>query len=109
MGSVVHGWGKTVQMKVIYTQAVDFEAVDDVLSIKTIYMQLTPMKSEDVSRKPEGLRIYKWFHGITTAKVGKDTVLQGPDGIEYRVDDMNDWSDSGFTECDIVQQPKGTQ
>lgn len=107
MGSVVAGWGSMVQMKVIRQRAADFEVADDVLAVETIYMQITVMKARDVDRKPEGERIWKWWSGITTSTVGKDTILQDPEGIEYRVADTRDWSQAGLFLCDLVEQPKG--
>lgn len=108
MQNTLLNWGEWVQMKIISKQPVDFEVQDNVLAVLTIDMMLTAMKSKDVNRKPEGERIWKWWNGITRETIESDTVLQDPNGVEYRVMNTNDWSQAGFFLCELVQQPQGT-
>ena len=107
MGSVMFGWSEAVQMKIIKKVAVDFESQEDVLAVTTIDMMLQVMKARDVDRKPEGERIWKWWVGWSTTKVEKDTILQDPEGKQYRVTSDEDWSQAGFYKVDLAQQPIG--
>lgn len=105
--STLLNWTEQVQMKVILKKAVDFELQEDVLSVPTLEMMLQVMAAREVDRKPEGERAWKWFDGWSDVKVQKDTVMQDPEGLEYRVDSVTDWSQAGFYKYDLVQQPYG--
>lgn len=105
--NVFLNWLSAVQMKVIKTTAVDFEAQENVLAIPTIQMVIQAMDPKRVDRKPEGERIWKWWDGWTTSPIAADTVIQDPDGIEFRVTAVNDWSQGGFYKVDLVEQPRG--
>ena len=105
MDSVMFNWSEAVQMKIIKKVASNFEVQEVVLSIPTIDMMLQVMKSRDVDRKPEGERIWKWWTGWTTTHVEKDTILQDPDGKQFRVASIEDWGQAGFYKVDLAQQP----
>lgn len=106
VSSVFLNWLETVQMKVISKQPVDFELQEDVLAVPTLDMVLQAMSPKEVQRKPENERIWKWWDGWTTTLVEADAVLQDPDGVEFRVTAVNDWSQGGFYKVDMVEQPK---
>ena len=107
MGSVMFNWSDAVQMKIIQKVAVDFESQENVLAVVTVDMMLQVMKSRDVDRKPEGERQWRWFSGWSTTEVKPDTVLQDPNGIQFRVTAVDDWGQAGFWKCDLAQQPIG--
>ncbi len=94
-------------MKIIVKTPADFEVFEDTTGIVTFPAMLVPMKAREVNRKPEGERSWRWVSMWSTTKVEIDTVLQGPDGIEYRVQGITDWSQGGFYETDLTEQPRG--
>ena len=106
--STLLGWGVPVQMKVISKQPVDFEVQEIVLEIPTIEGMLTVSNPRKVDRKPEGERSWKWWDFVTTSKVQEDTILQDPNGVEFRVTSIADWGQAGFYVLDLAEQPKGT-
>jgi len=101
------GWGFTVDMKVVRTTPVDFEPSVEVLNVVSVQGSLQPMKPRDVQRKPEGERTWRWFTFWSTSKPEIDTVLQSPDGVTYRVQSVEDWSQAGFWKSELTQQPAG--
>lgn len=94
-------------MKVIKTIAVDFEAQEDVQGIVTFPAVIEAMSPRDIDRKPEGERTWLWWKMWSTTKLRKDTVIQDPNGVEFRVANTQDWGQGGFYTSDIVEQPRG--
>lgn len=107
MGSALLGWGIPVQMKIISKQPVDFELQEDVVAVPTLEMMLQAMSPQKVDRKPENERTWKWWDGWSIKRVPLDSVMQDPDGKEFRVSSVRDWSQAGFFAYELVEQPKG--
>lgn len=103
--SVFLNWTSTVQMQIVEKEAVDFEMQPDILNIKTFEAVIQAQKPQVVQRKPENLRIWKWWDMWTTEFIPSDTVIQDPDGIRYRVQSTNDWSQGGFYHAELTEQP----
>ena len=106
VSSVFMNWTSQVQMRVVRKVAVDFEMVPDTLGVDTFEAVIQAMKPRDVERKPEGLRQWKWWDLWTTTNVPADTVLQDPDGVEFRVQSVTDWSQGGFFHIEMTEQPR---
>ena len=98
-------WMTTVQLRVVKTTAVDFEPSVETLDVQQVAMMLNAMSPRKVDRKPENLRRWKWWEGWSQDRVAPDTVLQDPDGLQYRVNSVTDWSQAGFYEYELVEQP----
>lgn len=94
-------------MKVINTTAVDFEAQENVLGVPTLEMVIQHMSPQKVDRKPEDQRRWRWLDAWCKEKILIDTQLQDPDGVEYRVQSVTDWSQGGFWKAELVQTPAG--
>ncbi len=107
MASTFLNWEESVQMEVITKKPVAFESVENVDAILTLEMVLRAMSPQKVNRKPEGERIWKWWDGLSDTCVEKDTVVQDPDGRQFRVDSVYDWAQAGFYAFELVQQPYG--
>ena len=107
VSSVFFNWMDSVQMKVVNRTAVDFESQEDVLDITTFEAVITPMKSKDVDRQPENLRIWKWWDMWSTTDFGIDTVIQDPSGTQFRVRSSTDWSQGGYFHVTMTEQPNG--
>lgn len=107
MPSTFFNWLSTVQMKVIKTTAVDYEAQENTISIPVLEMVIEPMSPRAVERKPEGERLWKWLDAWCKQEIIIDTELQAPDGKQYRVQSVNDWSAAGFWKAELVQSPYG--
>ena len=105
MTSAFFGLLDTVQMQVINKTVVDFDVNETVLDVVTFDAVLQVMKPEDVNRKPEGLRQWKFYDMWTDFNLKLDTPVQGPDGTQFRVQDVEPWELAGFFKYSLVQQP----
>lgn len=105
--TVLLNWTSAVQMKVIQKKAVDFELEEDVVAVPGIEMMITPMSPQKIARKPENERTWKFWEGWSTVRIELDAVIQDPDGLQFRVQSVHDWSQAGFFEYELVQQPYG--
>lgn len=103
--SVFLNWLESVQLKVIQKTAVDFELLETTLNVVTLDMVLQAMSPEKVERKPENQRIWKFWDGWSTSRVELDTTLQDPEGRQYKVQSVNDWSQGGFFHYELTEQP----
>ena len=106
LSSVVSNWTSPVLMKVISQVPVDFEPSDVVEGQFFIEMMVTPTAPQKIDRKSEGTRAWRWLDYATTSRFWVDMVIEDPDGYQYRVDSVADWSRAGFYKGDMVQQPK---
>lgn len=107
VASVFFNWTSTVQMKVINKQPVDFELFEDTVAVVTFDAVVQPMHSKDVNRKPENERIWKWWTMWSTVDFEIDTVIQDPDGVQFRIRSTTDWGQGGFFIAEMTEQPVG--
>ncbi len=107
VASVFMNWMSQVQMKVITVEPVDFEAFEETDNILTFMAVIVPMKPTTVQRKPENLRIWKWWEMWSTVKFRDNTVVQDPNGVEFRIESVEDWSQAGFYHSEMVEQVRG--
>lgn len=107
VSSVFFNWTNAVQMRVVRKVAVDFEMEPDTLGVDTFEAVVQAMKSRDVDRKPEGLREWKWWTMWSVVRLPADTVVQDMNGVEFRVQSVEDWSQGGFYKTDMTEQPRG--
>jgi len=98
-------WMSTTQMQVVNRTVSDFEVEDNVQSIISFEGVLQIMKPQDVQRKPEGLREWKFWELWTTQKLQIDVAVQIPEGTQFKVQSVSDWSQGGFMKYDLVEQP----
>ena len=107
VSAVFNNWTSAIQMKIVKTTAVDFEAQTDVLDVPVFEAVIQPMPPREVQRKPEGERQWRWLTVWSTTPLQIDSVIQDPDGIQYRIQNTQNWSQGGFYTSDVVQQPDG--
>lgn len=103
--NVFLNWLSTTQLKVIQKLPVDFELQEDTLAVITVDMVLQAMSPEKIQRKPEDQRTWKFWDGWSTERVQLDATLQDPDGRQFKVESMNDWSQGGFFHYELLEQP----
>lgn len=107
LSSAFFNWQSAIQMKVINKKAVDFELQEDVAAVVTFDAVIQAMKSRDVDRKSEGERTWKWWTMWSETKVQIDTTIQDPDGVEFKVQSVENWAQGGFYKYELTEQPKG--
>lgn len=92
-------------MQIIKQVPVDFESDEVIKGIVSFEAVIQAMSPREVQRKPEGERRWKFWDMWSTIYIQPDTVIQDPNGIQYRVQSTQDWSQGGFFKSDLVEQP----
>lgn len=105
LSAVFSGWTTSVQLRVVTSTAVDFEAFDDVKGIVYDDAVMVPMPPQKVDRKPEGMRVWKWWEVWSKTKYAPDSVVQDQNGLQFRIQSVQDWSQCGFYHYDMTEQP----
>lgn len=103
--SVFSGWTSPVNMKIINKIASDFEMEEQVAAIVMFDAVLQPMPPQKVDRKPEGERIWKWWEAWSVTRIQPDTTVQDPEGKQYRIQSVQDWSNGGYFHYEMTEQP----
>lgn len=105
VSAVFADWTSRVQMKVIKKVPLDFELKEETLQVVEFEAVMQPMPPQKVDRKPEGERAWKWWEAWSTLKLQRDTIVQDMDGLQFRVQSVQDWSQAGFYHYDMTEQP----
>lgn len=92
-------------MQIISKQAVDFEMQPDVLAVEVFEAVIQPMPPKKVERKPENERIWKWWEIWSQTHLQIDTVIQDPNGRQFRVQNTRDWGQADYFHSEITEQP----
>ena len=104
--SVLLGWTTPVQLRIVNKTPADFEVFENPIDVVVFDAMMVPMPDQKVNRKPEGLRIWKWWEVWTTTKIELDSVVQDEEGLQFRVQSRSDWGAAGFYHYDFTEQPK---
>ena len=105
MASALLNWGSSVQLLIVKTTLVDFEASAEVLQTPTVTMMITAMSPRKVLYKEEGERRWKWLEGFSTMRIDVDTQMQDPNGVQYRSRSVTDWGQAGFYRYEMTEMP----
>lgn len=106
MMSVFAGWTSPVQLRVVSRVAVDFEAEENILDVVTFEAVMQPMPAQEISRKPEGERAWKWWEAWSNTRLERDAVVQDQDEKQFRIQSIQDWSQAGYFHYSMTEQPK---
>lgn len=98
-------WTQPVQFKLVNKKAVNHELVEEVLAVVPFDAVMQPLPPLKVDRKPEGLRQYKWWEVWSTTKIAPDSVVQDQNGLQFRVQTVQDWSNAGYFHYEMTEQP----
>lgn len=104
VSSAFNGWTAPVQLKLVDRKAVDFEAVESTLDVVHFEAVMQPMPPQKVDRKPEGIRAWRWWEAWSTTKIEKDSVVQDMNGVQYRIQSVQDWGQGGYFHYDMTEQ-----
>lgn len=103
-----NNWTSAVQMKIIQSVADDFEVDDQTLSIVAYEAVMQPMPPQQVNRKPEGMRIWKWWESWSVTKLQPNTIVQDMDGVQFKVQSVQDWNQGGYYHYEMTEIPIGS-
>lgn len=96
LATAVRGWTRPRTVEVVTKAVVNFQ-VSETRTQTTLDINIQPMPPQEVARRPEDQRQWKWWTVI---------VREGPllniddvivvDSISYRIEKVHNWSESGF-------------
>lgn len=103
MRQALRGWTKRINVELV-TQTVVNHVPQESTTTITLDMNLQPMPTEAINRKPEGQRSWKWWSFFVKGDVylEPDTIFI-VDGKRFRVEKTHDWRSSGFTKGEAVE------
>lgn len=105
LGNALKGWVKKTNITVITQSVVDHETVESEIPA-TYPANFQPMPAAKVNRKPEEQRTWKWWSLIIrdkTVLLTTDDIIQDDAGRKFRIEQANDWRESGFTKYEVVE------
>lgn len=100
----LRGWMKNRSVVIITKNVVNHLTVETSAPAVTIKMNIQPMPQENVNRKPEDQRSWKWWsiwiqHGPLLKVDDKITV----DDKTYRIEVVGDWTEGGYQFYEAVE------
>lgn len=105
LGNAMKGWVKKTKITVVTQTVVDHETAESVLNV-SYPANFQPMPAAKVNRKPEEQRTWEWW-SITimdkTVLLKTDDIIQNDSGQKFRIEQANDWRESGFTKYEAVE------
>lgn len=105
VSSAFFNWTESVQMKIIRSGVSDFEPDDTVVAVVEFEAVIQPLHAKIIQRKPEDQRAWKWWEMWSTTHIQTNTTIQDPDGVVYRVQSTQDWSQGGFYHSELTEIP----
>lgn len=105
LGNALKGWVKKTDITIITQSVVDHETVETESS-EVYQANFQPMPAAKVARKPEEQRTWKWWSVIVqdkTVLLSTDDIIQNDSGKKFRIEQANDWRESGFTKYEAVE------
>ena len=103
MSGALKGWTKKTPVKLVTQSIVNHKSVE-VLTDATLDINKQPMPAREVSRKPEMQRSWVWWSFIVKngPYLATDDIIIISD-VRYRIIKGNDWSESGFTKYEAIE------
>lgn len=103
LANAVRGW-TTVRTVQRVTKTVVNHRVQETTVDVTLDINLQPMPPQEVVRRPEDQRQWKWWNVIVRRGplLNIDDVLIA-DGINYRIVKVHNWTESGFQKYEAIE------
>lgn len=100
--------GRRITAQVVRQVVVDGEAEQQGQSLLRATVVLTPMDPREIAIKPEGQRLWKWWHAASAAKLELGWyLLPDHDRLKkYEVMDLHDWGQARMYEYDFAETPR---
>jgi len=108
VANAFRGWTKRRLVRVV-TKLVVNHLLQQIALIYTFDIMVQPLQPEQVRRKPEEQRAWKWYSIITKAsnpelKIDSQIVV---DGIAYRIDSIQPWKEAGYRRYEATEDYTG--
>ena len=104
MAGALRGWTRKTNVLVITQSVVNHQTVES-SSPKTLDINFQPMPAAKVNRKPEEQRTWLWWSIIIKRGpiLKTDDIIVRASGQRFRIQSANDWSESGFTKYEAIE------
>ena len=105
LGNAIKGWTKNTPVKIVTQSVVDHQTTEATAD-HTLDINFQPMPSWRVNRKPEEQRTWKWWSIIIknpTIILKTDDIIIRASGQRFRIQSGNDWTESGFSKYEAIE------
>lgn len=110
MQGALKGWTKKRKLRLVTTTDLPGGKTGFSASDVSYPANLQPVPANQVDRKPQGERSWKWWSIIIKDKTvffENDTLLVDDYGKQYKIQSGSDWRESGFTKYQAVEDYTG--
>lgn len=105
VAGALRGWTKVTPIKIVTQSVVDHETVETTSDVN-LNINFQPMPPFKVNRKPEDQRSWDWWSIIIknpTITLKTDDIIIRPSGQRFRIQSGNDWTESGFSKYEAIE------
>jgi uncharacterized repeat protein (TIGR02543 family) len=110
VSGALRGWLKSREVFLITKTVVNHLSVQ-YAEVLNIPMMLQPLQPSKLVRKPEEQRNWKWFEIVTkkSERLFKHDDKIWVDGIGFRIDSVQPWTDAGYRRYEATEDYSGVQ
>jgi len=105
VAGALKGWTRKTPVKIVTQSVVNHQTVEATADA-TLDINFQPMPAWKVNRKPEEQRTWKWWSIIIknpTVNLNTDDIIIRPTGQRFRIQSGNDWTESGFSKYEAIE------
>lgn len=102
MGEAFAEWSEATTFTLIDKTVVDHQIAETPKPVE-FDMLLVPMKAQQVDRKPEGQRAWRWWTGISEYELKIDDEVVDEDGLHFRVQEKDNYKIAGFYVYGLIE------
>ena len=105
VAGALKGWTRKTNIKIVTQTVVDHQTVEATADA-TLDINFQPMPAFKVNRKPEEQRTWNWWSIIiknATVNLKTDDIIIRPSGQRFRIQSGNDWTESGFSKYEAIE------
>lgn len=104
LAGALKGWTKKTSVKVVTQSVVDHKTINTT-SDKILDINFQPMPAAKVNRKTEEQRTWSWWSIIIKKGplLKTDDIIIRSSGQRFKIESANDWSESGFTKYEAIE------
>lgn len=110
VSGALRGWLKSREVYLVTKTVVNHLSVQSA-EVLNIPMMLQPLQASKLIRKPEEQRNWKWFEIVTnkSERLFKHDDKIWVDGIGFRIDSVQPWTDAGYRRYEATEDYSGVQ
>lgn len=105
LGNAIKGWTRLTDVKIVTQSIVNHLKVESTEDA-TLDINFQPMPDFKVNRKPEEQRTWIWWSIIIknpSVILKTDDIIIRPSGQRFRIQSGNDWTESGFSKYEAIE------